>query len=659
MLPIILLLVGFSVQSTAQPILKKIEGAEGRPGDVINLTLRGENLLQVIRVEKVQFDKDKIDVINYNIESDEIIRIQIRIPLNASPGRHKISVLVADSQIARWLEPGANDEDVTIIYHETPKLDILYNNALIEKEAALNIDFVQNEEEEFVSKKFSFKNPGKLPLALSNLKLPPEITLIGTFPEDIQPEENITFELRLKSEAPENFTRQIQFSINENPVTLEINGTAIPSLPLEPEVPDNVEKLVIIFDSTNVWSSARPTERQNGKSLILKNIGSDTLTVNQLQLPQGFFSPGSFPIRVAANDSATIQVYLDTTFLIAFEGELQFDINKTDNKQFDYKLIGKLDREPVPDIEISDGENIITQGQSKTIDFGTTLVGTSTKKTFVIKNTGLSPVHLSHLQLPEGLNLVGTFPDIIKGGATGSYTIELTADSEKNVNGNIEFQSNISGQNLISYPIAGIVTAEEVATSPPSDLVTTGLIILSLIVGSGGLYFLIKGPIKKSLAKNIASTAPASHSSFQFKPKIDTGLQNIKQSVFFKKQIEVRLKPVLDFGTQRIDCDETLIHIETISSQESKPREADDLTRIEGIGPAISYILKKSGIATYLKLSETNAKNIEQILHEAGITGIADPTTWPQQAKLAAAGKWEELDKLQEELKGGRIVHES
>jgi hypothetical protein len=31
-----------------------------------------------------------------------------------------------------------------------------------------------------------------------------------------------------------------------------------------------------------------------------------------------------------------------------------------------------------------------------------------------------------------------------------------------------------------------------------------------------------------------------------------------------------------------------------------------------------------------------------------------DPTTWPAQAKLAAAGKWDELKAMQDNLKGGR-----
>jgi hypothetical protein len=31
-----------------------------------------------------------------------------------------------------------------------------------------------------------------------------------------------------------------------------------------------------------------------------------------------------------------------------------------------------------------------------------------------------------------------------------------------------------------------------------------------------------------------------------------------------------------------------------------------------------------------------------------------DPTSWPKQAKLAAAGKWNELDELQKELVAGK-----
>jgi hypothetical protein len=33
---------------------------------------------------------------------------------------------------------------------------------------------------------------------------------------------------------------------------------------------------------------------------------------------------------------------------------------------------------------------------------------------------------------------------------------------------------------------------------------------------------------------------------------------------------------------------------------------------------------------------------------------LADPTTWPEQAGIAAKGDWEALEQLQAMLKGGR-----
>ena len=78
----------------------------------------------------------------------------------------------------------------------------------------------------------------------------------------------------------------------------------------------------------------------------------------------------------------------------------------------------------------------------------------------------------------------------------------------------------------------------------------------------------------------------------------------------------------------------------------------DDLKRIEGIGPKISVLLQKVGVKTFAKLAETGSERLRQILREGGLR--ANPTTWPQQASLAAAGDWDALGALQAELKGGR-----
>jgi large subunit ribosomal protein L21 len=84
--------------------------------------------------------------------------------------------------------------------------------------------------------------------------------------------------------------------------------------------------------------------------------------------------------------------------------------------------------------------------------------------------------------------------------------------------------------------------------------------------------------------------------------------------------------------------------------------KADNLTKIEGIGPKIAGILNEAGIDSYKKLSEMKAEAVSGILVEAGGNAYNrfDTTTWPDQAKLAAEDKWDELKKWQEELKGGK-----
>lgn len=81
----------------------------------------------------------------------------------------------------------------------------------------------------------------------------------------------------------------------------------------------------------------------------------------------------------------------------------------------------------------------------------------------------------------------------------------------------------------------------------------------------------------------------------------------------------------------------------------------DDLKKIEGIGPKIAELLNAAGIQSYADLAGTDIEKIKEVLDEAGSRyKMHDPTTWPEQAQMAADGKWDELKELQENLKGGK-----
>ena len=84
----------------------------------------------------------------------------------------------------------------------------------------------------------------------------------------------------------------------------------------------------------------------------------------------------------------------------------------------------------------------------------------------------------------------------------------------------------------------------------------------------------------------------------------------------------------------------------------------DDLIIIEGIGPRISGILKSHGVKTFAQVAGMQPEEIKAILVSVDerLGRISDPTTWPEQAALAAKGDLEGLQKLQDSLKAGRVA---
>ncbi|MFT4660258.1 MAG: putative flap endonuclease-1-like 5' DNA nuclease [Patiriisocius sp.] len=83
--------------------------------------------------------------------------------------------------------------------------------------------------------------------------------------------------------------------------------------------------------------------------------------------------------------------------------------------------------------------------------------------------------------------------------------------------------------------------------------------------------------------------------------------------------------------------------------------ERDNLTKVEGIGPKIQELINEGGIFTYIHLSNADVAYLRKILDDAGPAyKVHQPGTWPDQSKMASEGRWDELKKWQDELKGGK-----
>lgn len=85
--------------------------------------------------------------------------------------------------------------------------------------------------------------------------------------------------------------------------------------------------------------------------------------------------------------------------------------------------------------------------------------------------------------------------------------------------------------------------------------------------------------------------------------------------------------------------------------KEDAAAEADDLTKIEGIGPKIAEVLAENGITTFAQLADAKDEDVQEMIKD--VKGNHKADTWNEQAALARDGKWDELKKLQDKLDGG------
>jgi NADH-quinone oxidoreductase subunit E len=94
-----------------------------------------------------------------------------------------------------------------------------------------------------------------------------------------------------------------------------------------------------------------------------------------------------------------------------------------------------------------------------------------------------------------------------------------------------------------------------------------------------------------------------------------------------------------------------------LAAPSAETAEADNLELIEGIGPKVAALLRAAGIGSFRELAGAAAERLRTILGESHLQ-MADPTSWPEQARLALAGDTASLALYQSKLRAGRQVGE-
>ena len=85
---------------------------------------------------------------------------------------------------------------------------------------------------------------------------------------------------------------------------------------------------------------------------------------------------------------------------------------------------------------------------------------------------------------------------------------------------------------------------------------------------------------------------------------------------------------------------------EVASTPERDPSAPDDFTTIRGIGPRTAERLQAGGITTFSQLAEASEDRLIDLVGGPRMS----LSTWPEQARLAAAGDLQALEAFQEDL---------
>ncbi|MEC4806956.1 MAG: DUF4347 domain-containing protein [Jaaginema sp. PMC 1079.18] len=192
------------------------------------------------------------------------------------------------------------------------------------------------------------------------------------------------------------------------------------------------------------------------KTFTIANISTGAtgfqLDIDGITAPTGLtLSNVPTTIAVGATANFTVDVNVQDAGLI--QGQIVITSNDGDNLQNPYNFAITATVEG-PEINVFDpnGNPLPLSGS---FNFGQLAPGSTLA--FTISNSGTQPLLLSNLRLPNGLQLLGTFPSTINAGATAQLQLQVVPDFQGAVTGAIQFDTNDFNEANYTFNLSGTV----------------------------------------------------------------------------------------------------------------------------------------------------------------------------------------------------------
>ena len=199
------------------------------------------------------------------------------------------------------------------------------------------------------TKTFTVSNTGTASLSVSAITLPSGYSLQTTLPLNIAAGSSATFTVALDTSTAGTFSGQMSITdsdANNDPYVVDLSGAVTaPVMSLADSGAAIANGGSDAFGSVLVGAS-------DSKTFTVSNTGTAALSVSAITLPSGYSLQTTLPLSIAAGDSATFTVALDTSTAGTFSGPMSITDSDANNDPYVVDLSGAV---TAPVMSLADG----------------------------------------------------------------------------------------------------------------------------------------------------------------------------------------------------------------------------------------------------------------------------------------------------------------
>ena len=306
----------------------------------------------------------------------------------------------------------------------------------------------------------------------------------GALPSSIAAGASATITVNYAPAAAGTHSMNFRFSTNdsnESPYQLTLTGSAS-GTPVVPEIGvslasvDQANNSTVAYGSTSVGVAV-------SKQFVISNTGAGTLNLSGWTLGLPFTFGSTLPSSIAPGANATVTVKYSPTAAGSHSATFRVTNNDSDESPYTLTLTGSA-LLVAPEIGITlGGADVPLNG---TANFGTTNVGTSVTKQFVVANTGTANLFLSNWAFtgtttPNPFGFSGALPSLIAPGATATVNVNYLSTVVGTQTMQLRVTTNDSNENPYLVTVTG--TSIPTPVGPEIDVKVNGI-----TTASGGSF---------------------------------------------------------------------------------------------------------------------------------------------------------------------------